>query len=230
MELIRSSVGRKLVMAVTGLMLVGFITGHLVGNTTIFFGPEGINAYAEKLQSLGPLLWLVRGVLLAAVVLHILIGIQLTLENRAARPASYRLKRHRRADISGRTMIYTGLATLVFIVYHLLHFTFQVTDPAIASHANLDALGRPDVFLMVVQSFQHVSVSVVYVVAMVVVLLHISHGIQSVLQTFGLTTPTLLPRFERLSTAIAVIIQVGFIFIPISIVLGLVRAAMGGSS
>jgi succinate dehydrogenase / fumarate reductase cytochrome b subunit len=230
MELIRSSVGRKLLMAVTGLMLVGFIVGHLVGNTTIFVGPDGINAYAEKLQSLGPLLWLVRAVLLAVVGLHIVLGIQLTLENRAARPDSYRLKRHRRADLSGRTMIYTGLATLVFIVYHLLHFTFQVTGPGSGSHTLVDAAGRPDVYLMVVRSFEHASITIVYVVAMLVVLLHISHGIQSLLQTFGLTTPTLLPRLERLSTVIAIVIQVGFICIPVSIVLGLVGAAMGGSS
>lgn len=230
MELIRSSVGRKLVMGITGLMLVGFIIGHLLGNTTIFCGPDGVNAYAEKLRSLGPLLWLVRGVLLATVVLHIVIGIQLTLENQAARPTSYRVKRHQRAGFAGRTMIYTGLITLVFVVYHLLHFTFQVTHPEISSHSNLDALDRPDVFLMVVRSFESVSITIVYVVAMIAILLHISHGMQSMLQTFGLTTPELLPRLERLSTVVAIIVQIGFIFIPISIILGLVGAAMGGSS
>lgn len=212
-------------MAATGLMLVGFVVGHLLGNTTVFVGADAMNSYAQKLRDLGPLLWLVRGGLLAVVSVHIFFGIQLTLENTGARPESYKSKRHQRASLAGRTMVYTGLLILLFVVYHLLHFTFQVTNPETSAHANLDATGRPDVYLMVTSSFEQISVALIYVVAMLAVLFHLSHGLHSLLQTFGLTTPAALPRLERLSTVIAVVVQVGFILIPVTILLKLIGGA-----
>ena len=223
MQLIESTVGRKIVMAVTGLMLVGFIVAHLLGNSTIFFGPNGINAYAKHLKDLSFLLWPARAVLLAVFLTHIYFGITLTLENRAARPEKYKRQKTVRTSFGARTMIWTGLAVLAFVVYHLLHFTFQVTNPQIsAHHLPLDAMGRLDIFTMVVLSFQIVSIALVYIAAMVALLFHISHGIQSMAQTLGINTDRTLPYMERFGTIAAYVLQIGFIAIPVSVLAKLI--------
>lgn len=211
-------------MAVTGLIMFLFVVVHLLGNTTIFMGADGINAYAEHLHALGPLVWIFRLVLLVVFVLHITYGIQLTLENRSARPISYSLKEENRTTFAASTMIYTGLALLAFIVYHLLHFTVQVTNPEISAGAlPPDALGRPDVFSMVVLSFQKFFITLIYVAAMVVLLLHLSHGVQSFVQTMGWNNAKSLSVMERISKAVAIVLLVGFGAIPLSILLGLVN-------
>ncbi len=222
--MLQSSIGRKLVMAATGLCLVGFITVHLLGNSSIFIGPDGINAYAEHLHALGPLVWIFRAVLLGLFGLHILFGIQLTLENRAARPIDYNQKKNIRTSFGAETMIYTGLTILAFAVYHLFHFTMHLTNPEIsASVLPLDAIGRSDVFTMMVLSFQKFFVSTVYVGAMVALLLHLSHGVQSLFQTFGVLNGNTLPIMEKIARAAAIVIFVGFISIPVSILLGLIN-------
>jgi len=163
-------------------------------------------------------------VLLVVFLLHITYGIQLTLENRSARPVSYSLKEENRTTFAASTMIYTGLALLAFIVYHLLHFTVQVTNPEISAGAlPPDALGRPDVFSMVVLSFQKFFITLIYVAAMVVLLLHLSHGVQSFVQTMGWNSAKSLPVMERISKAVAIVLLVGYVAIPLSILLGLVN-------
>lgn len=222
--MLQSSIGRKLVMATTGLCLVGFVIVHLLGNSSIFLGADGINAYAEHLHALGPLVWIFRIILLGLFGLHILFGIQLTLENRAARPIDYNQKKNIRTSFGAETMIYTGLALLAFVVYHLLHFTMHVTNPEIsASVLPLDAVGRSDVFTMMVLSFQKFFISAVYVGAMVTLLLHLSHGIQSLFQTLGVLNGNTLPVMEKIARAAAIVILVGFVSIPVSILLGLIN-------
>jgi len=224
MQMLQSSIGRKLVMATTGLCLVGFVIVHLLGNSSIFIGADGINAYAEHLHALGPLVWIFRIILLGLFGLHILFGIQLTLENRAARPIDYNQKKNIRTSFGAETMIYTGLAILAFAVYHLFHFTMHVTNPEIsASVLPLDAVGRSDVFTMMVLSFQKFFISAVYVGAMVTLLLHLSHGVQSLFQTFGVLNGNTLPVMEKIARAAAIVIFVGFISIPVSILLGLIN-------
>lgn len=219
----QSSVGRKILMAVTGLVLLGFVIVHLLGNTSVFVGPDGINAYAEKLHSLGPVVWIFRLVMLAAFALHIIFGIQLTLENRAAKPETYSVAKRQRATFASSTMIVSGLVLLAFVIYHLLHFTVQVTDPAIAAKANLDALGRPDVYLMVVKGFQKVFVTLIYVVSMAFLFLHLSHGAQSFVQTFGLTNANTLPTVNLGGKALAAVLLLGYIAIPLLIIVGFVK-------
>ena len=224
MQMLQSSIGRKLVMAATGMCLVGFVIVHLLGNSSIFIGADGINAYAQHLHALGPIVWIFRVVLLSLFGLHIFMGIQLTLENRAARPIDYNQKKNIRTSFGAETMIYTGLAIAAFAVYHLFHFTMHVTNPEIsASVLPLDSIGRSDVFSMMILSFQKFFISAVYIGAMVTLLLHLSHGVQSLFQTFGLLNGNTLPIMEKIARAAAIVIFVGFISIPVSILLGLIN-------
>lgn len=219
MRLFSDSVGRKAVMAVTGLLMVLFVIGHLLGNLTIFAGPNGINAYAEKLHQLPALVWGNRIVMGLAVVLHVIMGVQVTLENQAANPTQYAVKRYLRATFAGRTMIWTGLILGVFIVYHLLQFTVRVT-PGLT--LGTDALGRFDVFSMVTSDFRVAGIVLVYVVGMVALFLHLKHGIQSIFQTFGWSNALLLPRYGALGKVLSGIFLVGFVSIPLAILAGIV--------
>ncbi|MEJ2202437.1 MAG: succinate dehydrogenase cytochrome b subunit [Desulfuromonadaceae bacterium] len=155
-------------MAVTGLILISFICVHLLGNSSVFLGADGINAYAKHLHDLGPLVWVFRLIMLLVFAVHIVFGIQLTLENRAASAGDYAVKKRARATFASETMIISGLALFFFLLYHLAHFTLQVTNPEIsAGHLPLDAAQRPDVLSMVVLSFSKSFISLIYVAAMV---------------------------------------------------------------
>jgi succinate dehydrogenase / fumarate reductase cytochrome b subunit len=221
MEWYKSSLGKKYIMAITGLIMVGFVIVHVIGNFTIFAGADGINAYAEHLRAIPPLLWLFRLVMLIAFVLHIWTGVSLYLENKAARPVEYARMQPERTSFSARTMIWTGLLLGAFIIYHLLHFTFRATNPEI-SHF-VDPVGRHDVFAMVVMSFQSFFITSIYVGATIVLLLHLSHGIQSMFQSLGLTRDDTLPRLELGGRGVAFAVMVGFLLIPLSIFFGLVK-------
>jgi len=218
MQLFSDSIGRKVVMAVTGLLMVLFVVGHLLGNLTIFAGENGINAYAAKLHELGPILWGTRIVMAIAVILHVVISIQITLENRAANPTQYAVSRSLRATLAGKTMIWTGLWIGAFVTYHLLHFTFRVT-PGLA--LGTDAMDRFDVFSMVVGSFQHFLIAVVYLVSMVALFLHLSHGIQSTFQSMGLSNAATLPRFGAGGKWLSALFLVGYGAIPVLILVGI---------
>jgi succinate dehydrogenase / fumarate reductase cytochrome b subunit len=224
MSAMSSSVGRKLAMAITGLILIGYLVGHLLGNFNIFAGPgesgvSAIDAWSDLLHAVPPLLWAVRVFLLAAFVLHIYLGVVLTLENRRARPVAYAKKKHQRASLSSKTMIWTGLMTLVFVVYHVLHFTTRHLHGAqIAHHVDGHDV---NVFGMVVESFQSMAISTIYMVALVGLLLHLSHGISSMLQTFGLTNKELLPRIELGGRTLGALLILGFASIPVAILIGL---------
>ncbi len=185
-----SSIGKKIIVAVTGLAMIGFLAGHLLGNLLIFAGPEAINTYAKKLHDLGPLLYVVRGALLATVVLHILCTIQLVRINRAARPGKYAIDTVRQASLSSRIMIWSGLTVLAFILYHLAHFTWALgndyRDPS-----NLRYWVEPgvhNVYNMVIDGFRVWYVSAFYIISLLLLTSHLSHGFASVFQTLGLAT------------------------------------------
>ncbi len=222
-EFLGSSVGGKLVMASTGGILVLFLAGHLLGNVSVFSGQESMNAYAFKLHGLGPFVWIFRIVMITVFCLHVFFGIRLSLQNRAAKPQGYAVRHHLRATFASKAMLQSGLVILGFVSYHLVHFTFQIIDPAVAARMNQDGLGRPDVYRMLVLSFQGALHSILYMVALAMVFLHLSHGVQSVAQTFGLTNDKTLPAIEKAGMAAALILFAGFSAIPLAILAGLVR-------
>jgi succinate dehydrogenase / fumarate reductase cytochrome b subunit len=218
MRLFSGSIGRKAVMAVTGLLMVLFVVMHLLGNLSIFAGPNGINAYAEKLHALGPVVWIVRIVMGVAVVLHVILSIQITLENWAAKPEKYAVKKSLRATFASKNMIWTGVIVGAFIGYHLLHFTFRVTPDLVLGD---DAQARFDVFTMVVSALASVPIGLIYVVAMVALFLHLSHGIQSTFQTLGLSNGKLLPQYDRWGKVASGFFLIGYGAIPVLILVGL---------
>ena len=218
MTLINNMVGRKIIMSITGLAMSFYVVMHLLGNMSFFSGPDGINAYAKMLHSLGPFLWIVRLIMAAALGLHMVFGIQLTLENRTSGSKKYAVSNHLSATVAGKNMIWTGLFIALYLGYHLLHFTVQVIMPEFSASRNLDALGRPDVFSMVVQSFRNIVVSIMYVVAMSAVGLHLSHGLQSMVQTLGLNNEKTLPVMVKLGAAAAIALFLGYVTIPAGII------------
>ena len=217
MHLLSNTVGRKVLMAATGLFMVLFVVVHLLGNSSIFAGPDGINAYAAKLHGLGPFVWVFRIVMGVLLAVHVLFGVLLTLENRAANPGKYAVKKMLKATFASETMIWTGLLLLGFIVYHLLQFTARVTPDIVLGN---DAKGRVDVFTMVVSSFRLTPISLVYIAAMVVLFLHLSHGIQSIFQSLGLSNDKALPQYERYGKLLSVLFLLGYCSIPLLILAG----------
>lgn len=199
-----SSIGRKIIMAVTGLVLIGFVIGHLVGNLQIFQHPDHINGYAAFLRSLGPTLWIARIVIIVSVVLHVWAGVALSLENRTARgPEAYAVKHTIRATLASRTMKWTGLVVLAFLLYHLAHFTwgfaqrdtFKAQLPEYVMQDDYRVLGFvsvqkgatvEDVHSMVIRGFQNTTVSLFYIVAVGLLSFHLLHGFDSLFQTLGL--------------------------------------------
>lgn len=223
MAFLKSTVGRKIIMAVSGLMMLLFVIMHLLGNSSVFAGPAGINVYAAGLHSLGPLVWIFRLIMICMFLLHLFYGIRLTLENNTARPQGYAVKKNMSATFASKNMIWTGSLIGLFLIYHLLHFTFQYINPEISASSNTDAMGRPDVFMMMVQGFQNLGISALYIVAMVAVVLHLTHGIQSLFQTLGLNNDGTFPVVKKIGTAAAFIVFIGYISIPLIIVAGLLR-------
>jgi succinate dehydrogenase / fumarate reductase cytochrome b subunit len=219
MRLLSDSIGRKVVMAITGLLMVLFVVGHLLGNLSIFAGANGINTYAEKLHSMPAVVWATRLVMLVAVLFHLVLSIQLTLENRAANPNAYAVDRRLRTTFAGKNMIWTGLWLGAFIILHLFHFTIRSFPGMVLVQ---DALGRFDVFAMVADAFGHLFTVVAYVISMVMLYLHLSHGIQSTFQSLGLNNPKTMPGFVKFGGALSVIFLLGYGAIPVAILIGLI--------
>ena len=181
-RLFGASVGRKLVAATTGFLLIAFLIGHLFGNMKVFQGAESLNGYAAFLQG-HPLVWVFRAGLLTVFVLHVWATLSLARENRAARPVPYRRYRPQAATFMSRSMAVSGIVIFAFVIYHLLHFTFGVIAPGGTTFA--EAHERLDVYSMVVQSFRNPWISMTYVAAMLVLALHLLHGAASAFQTLG---------------------------------------------
>lgn len=223
MHVLKNPVGKKMVMSVTGLSLIAFVLAHLIGNTTLYSGPDGINAYAAALHRFSAVVWAFRLVMATLLLLHVFYGIQLTLENRAAKPQAYAVKESRAATLAGRSMIWTGLLVGGFILFHLLHFTFQVISPGISAVTHPDVMGRPDVFMMVVLSFRKVIISLVYLGSMTVLGLHLIHSIQSAVQTLGLNSEKTLPKIVKAGAFAAMLIFLGYAAFPITVLTGLLK-------
>jgi succinate dehydrogenase / fumarate reductase cytochrome b subunit len=211
-----SMVGKKVVMGVTGLIGVGFVILHSLGNLLVFRGPAAINSYSHFLKSTSELLWTLRAVLLVAVVLHVVAAIQLTRQSRAARPIGYAKRETQVATISSRTMRWGGALLLVFIVVHILHFTTGNIRPA-------GVFNSEDVYANVVTSFRIWWVALFYVVAMIALGLHLFHGAWSSVRSIGVSPPSPQPLHRRLSMLIAVLVWAAFTAIPIAVFTGIVR-------
>ena len=216
-----SSIGRKWIVALTGLALFGFVIGHLAGNLQVFLGPEPLNRYAFFLQNLGELLWVVRCGLLAMLVTHIFFTIKLRIENRAARPQGYAVTQRRATTFPARMMTLSGLMVLCFILFHLLHFTAQKIDP---SYLTLhDAKGRHDVYRMMILGFQNKAASAFYLVGVGLLAMHLNHGIGSLFQTLGLNSAKLRPLWEKGGAAFSWLIFLGYASIPVAVLTGVVK-------
>lgn len=216
----RTSLGKKYLMAFTGLILLGFVIGHLVGNLNVFLGPEALNGYAEKLRHFGALLWVARVGLLLALIVHVWTMVVLTAENRRARPVAYQQYAPAATSPAALTMALSGILLLSYLAYHLLHFTFGIAHPQF--YGARDALSRPDVYRMVVRSFEVPWISLVYILGMGVLCAHLSHGIASTCQTLGLSTERTRPLIQRTGHVIAAVIFLGYSAIPLAILLGVI--------
>ena len=221
----RSSIGGKVTMAVTGLMLFGFVVMHLLGNLQLFQGAEKLNAYAKWLHDLGPLLWVARIGLLAVFVLHVLTGIRLARANRAARPVAYHRPGTVQASMASRSMVLSGLSVLAFVVYHLAHFTFEVgaLTPGFERDVTIDGVQAKNVYAMVTTSFANPAIVAAYAVFQVVLFLHLSHGVQSLAQTLGLQHKRYTPMIKTTSFVLALAIAGGNLLLALSVQLGLVE-------
>ena len=215
---ISSSIGRKWIVALTGLVMVGFLIGHLAGNLQVFLPPEHINKYAEFLKSIAELLWIVRIGLIVAVILHIVFTIKLAIENRAARPQKYEKRNRVQASLAARTMVWSGSYILCFIIVHLLHFTVQTIHPQYRQW--LDEAGRSDVYRMMIVGFSDPLMSGFYIVGMILLCTHLSHGIGSVPQTLGFRTKRAAAFLTNGGRVLAVALAVGFISIPSAVLFG----------
>ncbi len=212
-----SSIGKKIVVAVTGLLLCLFLAGHLAGNLLIYAGREAFNDYAAFLHSMlhGAGIWIARIGLLAAVTLHVVGTIALTRQNRAARQP-YECKATIQATKSSRLMIWSGLTILAFVIFHLLHFTVRVD-------CELASLGKDDPYGMVIVGFKSILVSAFYILAITLLCSHLHHGVASIFQTLGLRTKKNDGAIRQFSSAFSLIIWFGFISIPISVLLGFLK-------
>jgi len=212
----QSQVGKKALSALTGIVLFLFVVGHLLGNLQLFQGAEKFNAYAHFLQSAKGVLWVVRLVLLGAVVIHATAGIQLYLAARAARPQPYRVPLANPATISSKTMIWSGLLTLGFIVYHLLDLTLGCSFV----HANFQP---GEAYLNAVQTFRSTGKVVFYGVSVIGLGLHLSHGLYSLWQSLGFRTPLWTPLILKVAAFLGVVLAIGYLLIPAGVVSGLIR-------
>jgi succinate dehydrogenase / fumarate reductase cytochrome b subunit len=214
--LLRSTIGRKVVMAVTGVLLFGFVVAHMAGNLQLYLGPSVMNEYAVFLREFlhGAGLWIARAVLLAAVVLHVWAAVSLTRVDHAARPIPYRTWTPMRSTYASRSMRWTGLFLAIFVVYHLLDLTFGTLNPGFV---------HGDVYGNVVRSFRVVPVAVIYLVAMVLLGLHLKHGTIGMLQTLGVSHPRHLALAGRALTLLVGVTILANMSFPIAVLIGVVR-------
>ena len=218
---ILTSLGSKVLIALSGLALAGFVVFHMLGNLQVFQGPDALNSYAAFLREMPMALWSARLFLLAIVALHIGLSVRLAINNRRARPVGYVTHRYRRASLASRTMALTGSLLVLFIVFHLLHLTAGWVDPAM--HNRLDVWGHRDVFGNVVHAFQNPWLVLIYLAGQVVLGLHLSHALSSTLQTFGMEHPMLDRLFRGAGPLIAMLVVVGNTAIVLAIAFGLVH-------
>lgn len=214
-----SSIGKKILVALTGVVLAGFVLGHMIGNLLVFVGKDAINEYGHMLQHAlhGGGVWIARIGLLVAVVIHIVATIQLTRANRAARPDSYGRHEQQVCSRSSRVMIWSGLTILAFIIYHLLHFTVHAGNDYGTYQTTLNGETVHDVYRMVIAGFSWLPAVVFYIIAMVLLCSHLSHGVKSIFQTLGISTDKTEPAYGAFARIFAAVILIGNCSIPIAI-------------
>lgn len=219
----RSTIGKKIIMGVTGLIGIGFVIAHMVGNLQLFVGAAKINAYGALLHGpLGELLWLLRIILIVAVVLHVLMAYQLTRISAAARPIGYQQHRPQVSTLASRTMKWGGVLLLAFIVLHILHFTTETIDPG-GVRGMTDSHGNRDVYGNMVASFRIWWVSLFYIVSMIALGLHLFHGAWSSVRTLGFAKSSSHPLHRKIAGTIAFIVWLGFTLVPVAVITGFVR-------
>lgn len=211
----QSVVGKKVVMAATGFVLCGFVLGHMVGNLQVYQGAAKLNHYAEFLQGLGTGLWLVRLVLLACTVLHVTAAYQLWRLKLDARPQPYVKKAAIATTYAARTMVWSGPIVLAFLIYHLLHFT---TGQALGAQ-----FIRGDVYHNVVAGFTNPAASIFYIIANILLAIHLYHGVWSMFQTVGVNHPRYTPVLKTLAKIYAWAIGLGNVSIPLAVLTGIVK-------
>ncbi len=238
-SLFGSSIGRKIIMALTGVILIGFVIGHLVGNLQIFQDPDHLNGYAQFLHQLGPLLWVARIGLIVAVVLHIWAATVLTLENKRARGTEYGFKHTIQATFASRAMRWTGVIVLAFLIYHLAHFTlgvvqtetFKETPPL--NHYSMAKDYRvagftvvkagddvANVYNMVVLGFQNKVVALFYIISVGLLSVHLLHGFDSLFQTLGLRNAKWSAFLHKAALALCLVYFLGNLAIPGAVLAG----------
>ena len=212
----RSSIGRKVIMASTGVVLVVYVIGHMVGNLQVYGGPEGINAYGRFLHTFvhGQAIWIARIVLLAAVLLHIWSATSLTLTSRKARAVGYRERQWTESTYASRTMRWGGVIILLFVIYHILHFTTGAVHPDFVPG---------DVYHNFVAGFRVVPVSIAYIVAMIALGLHLRHGVWSMFQTLGVSHPRYMRAAHVGAWIVAIAVTIGNISFPLAVLAGIVK-------
>ena len=216
----QAPIGKKAIMAVTGVILFGYVLGHMLGNLQIFAPDhDQINRYAAFLHSPGNFipLWLIRAVLFVAVILHIVAAFQLNALNHEARPVAYVKKKDASASYASRTMMWSGPIVAAFVIFHVLHLT-------VGSVTQLHEFApeQPDVRYNLVSSFQNPLLAVSYIIAIVLLCLHLNHGLWSMFQSLGATNPRSTPAIKRGAALFAALIAVGFISVPLAILSGMV--------
>jgi succinate dehydrogenase / fumarate reductase cytochrome b subunit len=216
-----STIGKKYVMAVSGLIWFGYLIVHLWGNLKIYAGPSFLNDYGGFLRTVGDpffgfsqVLWLARIILIPAFVIHIVAAIQLASRDQASRPRAYAMRRNRESTLASRTMIWGGVFILLFVIYHLLDFTFGTLNPSFE---------EGNIYHNVVASFRLWPVSLLYIVAMLAVGMHLWHGIWSLFQTLGWNNSRVNRLIRNIATAAALLLTIGNISIPVAVLAGLVR-------
>jgi succinate dehydrogenase / fumarate reductase, cytochrome b subunit len=221
LRLFTSSLGKKLLMAVTGAGLFLFVIGHLIGNLQIFLGPDSINGYGHFLQTTPEILWPARVGLLVFVIVHIWTSISLTVENRAARATQYESPDLVAASWASRTMIWSGLIIFAFIVFHLAHYTLLVVHPEFRDLH--DANGWHDIYRMMVLGFSNYWVSGFYVLSIGLLCIHLSHGASAMFQSLGLKNEAYECVIDRSAKLVALLIFLGYISIPLAVLVGVVK-------
>lgn len=210
LTLYRTTVGKKVVMAVSGVIIVGFVIGHFLGNLTLYFGPAAMNGYAETLKSLPALLWGTRVVLLFAFGAHIWSAFELWARKRGARPHRYHTRHDIATDYAARTMYWSGPILFLFVIYHLYGFTFFPSDPN-------------SVYATVVRGFQHPAIAGVYIVGNLALGFHLFHGVHSAFQSLGVNHDRFNQYRRDLSIAIAAVVAIGNISFPVCVLAGVVK-------
>jgi len=210
-------------MGITGLIGVGFVILHMAGNLQVFIGQSKLNDYGAMLHGpLAELTWLLRIVLIVALILHVTMFVQLTQRSAAARPVGYQKKTPQVSTLASRTMKYGGVLLLVFIVVHILHFTTETIDPA-GARGLTDIHGNRDVYSNIVMSFHVWWVALFYIASMIALGMHLYHGAWSSVRTLGYAKPSGHPLHRKIALGLAVIVWLGFTLVPLGVIVGIIK-------